>query len=34
MFEYGRHVEIDDWTEDFDYPADLEAWEQARKIKL
>jgi hypothetical protein len=31
MFEYGRHVEIDDWTEDFDYPADLEAWEQARK---
>ena len=31
MFNYGRHVEIDDWTEDFDYPADLEAWEQARK---
>jgi CTP:phosphocholine cytidylyltransferase-like protein len=31
MFGCGRHVEIDDWTEDFDYPADLEAWEQARK---
>lgn len=31
MFDYGRHVEIDDWTEDFDYPADLLAWERARK---
>ena len=31
MFDYGKHVEIDDWTEDFDYPADLLAWERARK---
>lgn len=31
IFEYGRHVEIDDWTEDFDYPADLNNWLYNRK---
>jgi len=30
MFETGNHVEIDDWTEDFDYPQDLVEWEQRR----
>lgn len=30
MFETGNHVEIDDWTEDFDYPRDLDAWEANR----
>jgi hypothetical protein len=30
MFDTGNHVEIDDWTEDFDFPVDLENWERAR----
>jgi hypothetical protein len=30
MFDTGNHVEIDDWTEDFDYAEDLVAWEKAR----
>jgi hypothetical protein len=32
MFNYGRHVVIDDWTEDFDYPHDLDNWEAKRSI--
>ncbi len=30
MFETGNHIDIDDWTEDFDYPEDLETWERKR----
>lgn len=30
MFDTGNHVEINDWTEDFDYPVDLENWERKR----
>ena len=26
----GHYIEIDDWTEDFDYPIDLELWLEAR----
>jgi hypothetical protein len=32
MFNTGNHVEINDWTEDFDYPVDLETWEHMRKL--
>ncbi len=31
MFANNRYVEIDDWTEDFDFPEDLEIWEAHRK---
>lgn len=31
-FENHHHVHIDDWTEDFDYPEDLEIWEEHRKL--
>lgn len=34
MFEKGMHVEIDDWTEDFDYPEDLTTWEANRRRLL
>ena len=27
-----HHVHIDDWTEDFDFPEDLEIWEEHRKL--
>lgn len=27
-------VEIDDWTEDFDFPKDIDTWEARRKIVL
>lgn len=27
-------VEIDDWTEDFDFPLDIETWERQRKMVL
>lgn len=27
-------VEIDDWTEDFDFPKDIKTWEAQRKIIL
>jgi hypothetical protein len=30
MFKNGGFVEINDWTEDFDYPKDLENWEKSR----
>ena len=29
-FTKGHYTEIDDWTEDFDYPIDLELWLEAR----
>lgn len=31
MFENPHFIEIDDWTEDFDFPEDLEIWEEHRK---
>jgi hypothetical protein len=31
MFENPHFVEINDWTEDFDFPEDLEIWEEHRK---
>jgi len=31
MFENSHFVEINDWTEDFDFPEDLEIWEEHRK---
>lgn len=31
MFENSHFVEINDWTEDFDFPEDLEIWEKHRK---
>jgi molybdopterin-guanine dinucleotide biosynthesis protein A len=34
MFDTGNHVEINDWTEDFDYPVDLENWERKRMDAL
>jgi hypothetical protein len=29
--DYGMRLEIDDWTEDFDYPAEYETWLQRRE---
>jgi hypothetical protein len=34
MFNYGRHVVINDWTEDFDYPIDIKNWETNRSAKI
>jgi hypothetical protein len=34
MFDTGNHVEIDDWTEDFDFPQDLINWELSRRQSL
>ena len=31
MFSNQHFVEINDWTEDFDFPEDLEIWEAARE---
>lgn len=31
LFNNPHFVEIDDWTEDFDFPEDLEKWEKMRK---
>lgn len=31
IFDTDSFVEIDDWTEDFDYPKDLETWESLRQ---
>lgn len=31
LFSNPHFVEIDDWTEDFDFPEDLEKWEESRK---
>jgi hypothetical protein len=31
MFNNPHFVDIDDWTEDFDFPQDLEKWEESRK---
>lgn len=30
LFDNPYYVNIDDWTEDFDFPSDLEAWEMRR----
>jgi hypothetical protein len=32
IFANHHHVNIDDWTEDFDFPEDLEIWEEHRKL--
>jgi CTP:phosphocholine cytidylyltransferase-like protein len=29
-----KSIEIDDWTEDFDFPADIDTWEKRRKRVL
>jgi hypothetical protein len=29
-----QSIEIDDWTEDFDFPADIDIWEKGRKRVL
>lgn len=34
LFNNPHFVEIDDWTEDFDFPEDLQIWETARKARL
>jgi hypothetical protein len=31
LFNNSHYVEINDWTEDFDFPEDLERWEEYRK---
>ena len=31
LFANSHYIEIDDWTEDFDYPVDLTTWETLRK---
>lgn len=31
LFNNPHFIEIDDWTEDFDFPEDLEIWEKHRK---
>jgi hypothetical protein len=31
-FSNGNYVEIDDWTEDFDFPNDLIEWEKRRNV--
>jgi hypothetical protein len=33
-YDSSRFVEIDDWTEDFDYPKDLDIWEDKRSMPL
>jgi len=32
MFNNDKYIEIDDWTEDFDFPQDLIEWEKRRKV--
>lgn len=34
MFSNNNFVEIDDWTEDFDFPNDLIEWENRRKQQM
>ena len=34
LFDNDRYVEIDDWTEDFDYPRDLINWKDKRQASL
>ena len=31
LFTNPHYIDIDDWTEDFDYPVDLDTWETLRK---
>jgi hypothetical protein len=32
VFNNDKYVEIDDWTEDFDFPNDLIEWEKRRNV--
>jgi hypothetical protein len=32
VFNNDKYVEIDDWTEDFDFPHDLIEWEKRRNV--
>ena len=34
LFATDNHIEIDDWTEDFDFPSDLDTWEEKRMAWL
>jgi hypothetical protein len=34
LFITDNHLEIDDWTEDFDFPSDLDIWEEKRMAWL
>ena len=34
LFATDNHIEIDDWTEDFDFPDDLDTWEEKRMAWL
>ena len=34
LFTTDNHIEIDDWTEDFDFPDDLITWEEKRMTWL
>ena len=34
LFTTDIHIEIDDWTEDFDFPDDLDTWEEKRMAWL
>ena len=34
LFTTDNHIEIDDWTEDFDFPDDLDTWEEKRMAWL
>lgn len=32
IFENSCHINIDDWTEDFDFPIDLDRWQERRVL--
>ena len=34
LFITDNHINIDDWTEDFDFPKDLDTWEEKRMAWL
>jgi hypothetical protein len=34
LFTTDDHINIDDWTEDFDFPKDLDTWEEKRMAWL
>jgi hypothetical protein len=34
LFMTDDHINIDDWTEDFDFPKDLDTWEEKRMAWL
>jgi hypothetical protein len=33
-YKHDFSIEIDDWTEDFDFPQDLDTWEESRAAWL